>query len=230
MKKKLLALALIAVMVFSITACGSSGPTTQDAQDCLKATLDLMLTGEYDESYEFSDMTREEAMQMREETFEEGFVDSFLESLDLGDIQISEDYLNGLAQNLLDYTNNGLKKVTYTIDSVTESENGFTGSVTFTPVKLYQVDDMDVEGVAMEYAQANMSKLQAMSEGEAQGELMKYVLDKMVEKLNADLENPANADPITAEILINKNDDGTIEVDDESLSTAMEDMMDAMIQ
>ena len=59
---------------------------------------------------------------------------------------------------------------------------------------------------------------------------MKYVLDKMVEKLNADLENPANADPITAEILINKNDDGTIEVDDESLSTAMEDMMDAMIQ
>ena len=30
--------------------------------------------------------------------------------------------------------------------------------------------------------------------------------------------------------LINKNDDGTIEVDDESLSTAMEDMMDAMIQ
>ena len=75
-----------------------------------------------------------------------------------------------------------------------------------------------------------MSKLQAMSEGEAQGELMKYVLDKMVEKLNADLENPANADPITAEILINKNDDGTIEVDDESLSTAMEDMMDAMIQ
>ena len=212
-----------------MTACGSSAPTADDAQKCLQATLDLMLTGEYDENYEFSDMTREEAMAMRAETFEEGFVDSFLESLDLGDITLPDDYLNGLAQQLLDYTNQGLSKVTYTIGEAEQNDSGFAFPVTFQPIALYDIDDFPVEDKAMEYAQANLSKLQAMSEADMQADLMMAVMDMLVEFLNTDLENPKSVDPIDVTIQVDISEDGLVEVNEDSLSDAMETMMNGMV-
>ena len=229
MKKRLLALALALALVLSMTACGSSGPTQQDAKECLQATMDLMLTGEYDENYEFSDMTREEAMAMRADTFEEGFVDSFLESLDLGDITLPEDYLNGLAKKLLDYTNLGLSKVTYTIGEGEQNDAGYSFPVTFNPIAMYDIGDFPIEDKAMEYAQANMSKLQSMSQADMQADLMMAVMDMLVEQLMSDLDNPKNVDPVDVNVQVNITEDNLVEVDGDSLDDAMTTMMEAMI-
>ena len=228
MKKRILAVVLALAFALSMTACGSSAPTQQDAEDCLKAILDLMLTGDYDENYEFSDMTRDEAMAMRNDKFEEGFVDAFLESLDLGDIAVSDEYKNDLAKKLLDYTNQGLSKVTYTIDGWEQTDEGFTGTVTFNPIKLYQVDEADVESMAMEYAQANMAKLQAMSEADMQADLLTHVMDQMVDYLVKGLDSPEAADPVTTTIKV-LVEDNTVQVDPDSLDTALTDMMNGMI-
>ncbi len=228
MKKRILALVLALAFALSMTACGSSAPTQQDAEDCLKAILDLMLTGDYDENYEFADMTREEAMAMRNDTFEEDFVNSFLESLDLGDVAVSDEYKQDLAKKLMDYTNQGLSKVTYTIDGWEQTDEGFTGTVTFNPVKLYQVDNYDMESMATEYVQANMAKLQGMSEAEQQTDLFTFVMDKLVELLVADLDSPEAADPVTTTIKV-LVEDNTVQVDPDSLDTALTDMMNGMI-
>lgn len=229
MMKRLLALALALVLVLAMTACGETGPTQQDAKDCLTATMDLMLTGEYDENYEFSDMTREEAMQMRADTFEEGFVDAFLGSLDLGDISLSDDYLNQLAQQLLDYTNKGLSKVTYTIGEGEQNDAGYSFPVTLNPIELYNIDDFPVEDKAMEYAQANLAKLQAMSQADMQADLMMAVMDMLVDHLNTALDDPKAVDPVDVNIQVNISEDGLVEVDGDSLSDAMETMMNTMV-
>jgi hypothetical protein len=128
----------------------------------------------------------------------------------------------------MDYTNQGLSKVTYTIDGWEQTDEGFTGTVTFNPIKLYQVDEADVESMAMEYAQANMAKLQAMSEADMQADLLTHVMDQMVDYLVKGLDSPEAADPVTTTIKV-LVEDNTVQVDPDSLDTALTDMMNGMI-
>ena len=76
-------LASVMLLTASLTGCGSSGPTEEDAQKYVQAILDLMCTGEYDKSVKFANIEEGAEMDMRESLID-NIVEEYTQETNLG--------------------------------------------------------------------------------------------------------------------------------------------------
>lgn len=131
MKRKRMPLLFMSAMVlaaFLLAGC-SIGPSPADAQNYVKAMLDIICTGDYDHSMKFADIEEGQESQMRDEM------------IDLAVSQMDEAY-GGLTDQekteYRDFLDEAFRKCRYSVgEAVKTDDGGYDVTVTVEPLRVY---------------------------------------------------------------------------------------------
>lgn len=195
--KRPIALLLLLCLVFVLSACGGKkGPTAKDAEDYVKAVLDLMCTGDYDHSVNLADADEIGATI-------EASVDEALEAI-LADMSLNDDIVADFRQVLISM----FSKVRYTVGTATAAEEGFDVPVTIEPILFGdKVTEAVNEGVAEITSDPNVA---TMTEDEMINKLMRYAVDA----LKAELDDPQYGESSVVTVRYKELQDGLYGVDE----------------
>lgn len=118
--------AVMMLAVVMLSACGSTGPGESDAQNYVKAVLDMMCLGEYDHSVKLADIEEGKESDARDAMIDDA----------LGGIEgnISDEIRQEFKQALIE----AFSKTRYTVGKAEKTEDGgYDVTVTIEPLKLF---------------------------------------------------------------------------------------------
>ena len=194
--KRFAALLLALCMVFSLSACQKK-PTAADAEKYVKAVLNIMCTGENDNSVKLVDA--DEIAATREESID-SVIDTMREQLYMTD---------EVAAEFRDVISTMFSKVRFTVGKAVPADGGFDVPVTMEPLSFSEPFGNAVnEGV--EVLRADPS-VQGMTEDEIMNELMRYAVGAMREEL----KNPHYGEPVVVSVHYHEMEKGLYGVDGE---------------
>lgn len=209
--KTLLTSALAAVLVCTLTACGSF-----DASGYVKAALDSNIHGEFEEYAEFVDISLEEAEQDYNDN-----LDSSMQSM--ASFSMSEEMTAKYRTLFADL----MKKTKYEVGEATKNDDGsYTVPVTVTPITNVFDGLMDeAEKELMEYA----SQFITADEAPTDDEITAYTVELLYNLLSERVSDIQYGDPQQMEVAVSPDENNaySISADDmESLTNALIDMGD----
>ena len=185
MRQLVTVLASLALALSILTGCGNSGPTSEDAENYVKAVMDLMCTGDYDHSVQIADI---------EEGQESAVRDAILtDTMDtLAKIDVSDETRDRFRQVLI----TAFSKCRYNITGSEEDDKGeFDVVVSVEPLILFdgmkESLDAELKDVLADYGQVS-----SMSDREYNDTVYNTMIGLMEKKL----ESPAYADPVTVTV------------------------------
>ena len=185
-KVKILSVLLTAVLTMSVLLCGcNSQPTAGDAQNYVKAVLDIMCTGNYDDSVKFEDVGEEGGAALRDEMLNE-MIDS------LSGIDGMNDEVKDMFR---DFLTNALSKCRYSVGEAVKTDDdgvpGYDVTVTIEPLKVFEGAS---EAVNSEVEEMQKSTVDLSSK--SQEDLLTMVFKSVFRVLNKNLENPQYDEPV----------------------------------
>ncbi len=164
------------LMALLLTGCGDSISVKEDAGNYVRAVLDLMCTGKYDQSVTFADVEAE-----NEQISRDAMIDAIVTAV-AKDNPLSEEE----SAQLKDCISRAFSSCRYSITSVKETEDGGCDvTVSIEPLKLFEgvSDALDKK---VEELSADIENAITMSEEEQSAALSGVLFDQ----LNQNLENP----------------------------------------
>ena len=172
-------LASVMLLTASLTGCGSSGPTEEDAQKYVQAILDLMCTGEYDKSVKFANIEEGAEMDMRESLID-NIVEEYTQETNLG---------QEAKIQMRDFLVNSFSKCRYTVGEAVKTddrgETGYDVKVTVEPLKVFEGSSDALQDTIGDLI-SDTEKIQSLS----QDELTDLVYDSLFDVLDNNIENP----------------------------------------
>lgn len=209
---------LLAVLIMTaslLAGCGSTGPTEEDARQYVQAVLDLMCTGEYDESVKFEDVEEGKELAVRDE-----IIDAQLASL-AGSEGLDEETTEKFRAFLVRAFASCKYTVGEAVKTGDEQGTGYDVTVSIEPLKVFNgaMESMQKE---MENLTSDTDKLMNMTEEE----MYSSIYDTLFEVLNRNLDTPSYEEP--QEIVVHygiidkeKNIYGTSAEDGEKLGSVL---------
>ena len=177
-------LASVMLLTASLTGCGSSGPTEEDAQKYVQAILDLMCTGEYDKSVKFANIEEGAEMDMRESLID-NIVEEYTQETNLG---------QEAKIQMRDFLVDSFSKCRYTVGEAVKTddrgETGYDVKVTVEPLKVFEGSSDALQDTIGDLI-SDTEKIQSLS----QDELTDLVYDSLFDVLDNNIENPAYEAP-----------------------------------
>ena len=182
--KVLIALIMTIVMSLSLFTGCKAKPTPEDAQNYVRAILDIICTGDHDHTVELVDIEEGKEGEFREDILDE-IMTAVTKEQELSD-ELKEEYRN--------FFKAAYEKCKYTVGDATElEEGGYDVNVSIEPLKIFDtLDNGEFEKELEKKVMADPDKFLAMSESEQ----TEYGFKFLVDKLNEDLENPKYGDPV----------------------------------
>lgn len=185
MRQLVTALASLALTLSVLTACGSNKPTSEDAENYVKAVLDLMCTGDYDHSVQIADIGEGQESAVRDAILTDA-MDT------LAKIDVSDETRDRFREVLI----TAFEKCRYNVTGSEEDDKGeFDVVVSIEPLKLFdgmkESLDSELSEVLADYGQVS-----SMSDREYNDTVYNTMIRLMQEKL----ESPAYADPETVTV------------------------------
>ena len=172
-------LASVMLLTASLTGCGSSGPTEEDAQKYVQAILDLMCTGEYDKSVKFANIEEGAEMDMRESLID-NIVEEYTQETNLG---------QEAKIQMRDFLVESFSKCRYTVGEAVKTddrgETGYDVKVTVEPLKVFEGSSDALQDTIGDLI-SDTEKIQSLS----QDELTDLVYDSLFDVLDNNIENP----------------------------------------
>ena len=168
-------------------------PTEKDARDYVKATLDIIMTGDYEHSVKFSDVSADEAKQMRAD-----MLDQVGDAL-TGDSGIT--YPEETIKAFRDVMDKGLQKCRFTVGDAVAADEGFDVTVTVEP--LVMMDSTDTNDKLMSYL-LSVPGVTSMSQEELSIKAVDYIISLMGEGL----DNPTYEAPVQVTVHYGELEDG----------------------
>ena len=172
-------LASVMLLTASLTGCGSSGPTEEDAQKYVQAILDLMCTGEYDKSVKFANIEEGAEMDMRESLID-NIVEEYTQETNLG---------QEAKIQMRDFLVDSFSKCRYTVGEAVKTddrgETGYDVKVTVEPLKVFEGSSDALQDTIGDLI-SDTEKIQSLS----QDELTDLVYDSLFDVLDSTIENP----------------------------------------
>ena len=172
--------AVIVIILVFLCSCGKQGPSQEDAENYVKAVLDIMCTGQYDTSVNISDLEEGKEMEFRDEMIDE-MLASFEEETGMDeDVQ----------KEFREYLISAFSKCKYTIDGAVKTEDGgYDVKVSIEPLLLFNGTSEALQ-TELDTLTEDTDKLLNMPEEE----VYDFIYDAMFRVLNANLESPAYGD------------------------------------
>ena len=167
------------LMTMLLTGCGetSSSSIKGDAENYVKAVLDLMCTGDYDHEVNLADIEEGKESETRD-----AVVDQMI--AEIGSQQNLNDEVKSSFRDLM---LTALGKAKYTVGEAVETEDGgYDVTVTLEPLQLFTGVSEELDAVLEERVAAEADKILAMSEDEQTN----YVMEILIELLNKKIEDP----------------------------------------
>ena len=165
-------LASVMLLTASLTGCGSSGPTEEDAQKYVQAILDLMCTGEYDKSVKFANIEEGAEMDMRESLID-NIVEEYTQETNLG---------QEAKIQMRDFLVESFSKCRYTVGEAVKTddrgETGYDVKVTVEPLKVFEGSSDALQDTIGDLI-SDTEKIQSLS----QDELTDLVYDSLFDVL-----------------------------------------------
>ena len=172
-------LCAVVICAMLMTGCGKEVPKETDAQKYVQAVLDLMCTGEYDQSVSFSDIEDGTELELRDQMIDE-MLSSISEESGLDE---------AVQERFRDFIVKAFSCCKYTVkDAVETDDNGNTGfdvTVSIKPLMLFSGTSAALE-TEMENLTSDMDKLMSISEEE----MSQLIFDTLFNVLDGNLENP----------------------------------------
>lgn len=199
--KKWMALLLTLALLCSLAACGKSTPTGQDAQKYVQAVMDMICTGDYDHSVEFSDMEEGEASEILKEGIDEALAEL------AQTMKLDDETRDGFRDLIL----KAVAKSKYTVAEGVKAADGdgYDVTVTIQPLDFSAgMDEIVGEKVDELLSDPNVA---SMSESEITNVLMKAVIEGM----NANLENPVYGESVDVTVRYHQMGEGVYGVEKE---------------
>lgn len=176
--ERLSLLMLIMVMTVSLlSGCGPKKPAPEEAQAYVKAVLDLMCTGEYDNAVNLADIEEGKEAEVRD-----NLIDEMMSGIS-SQSNLSED----VAKDFRDFMIGALEKAKYTVgDAVAADDGGYDVTVSVEPLQLFTGIEDELNSVLEERVAAESDKILGMSEEEQTN----YVMSIVIELLNKKIADP----------------------------------------
>jgi hypothetical protein len=181
MKKGIGRLSLLVLMVMMavslLTGCGPKKPAPEEAQAYVKAVLDLMCTGEYDNAVNLADIEEGKEAEVRD-----NLIDEMMSGIS-SQSNLNED----VAKDFRDFMIGALEKAKYTVgDAVAADDGGYDVTVSVEPLQLFTGIEDELNSVLEERVAAESDKILGMSEEEQTN----YVMSIVIELLNKKIADP----------------------------------------
>ena len=176
--ERLSLLMLIMVMTVSLlSGCGPKKPAPEEAQAYVKAVLDLMCTGEYDNAVNLADIEEGKEAEVRD-----NLIDEMMSGIS-SQSNLNED----VAKDFRDFMIGALEKAKYTVgDAVAADDGGYDVTVSVEPLQLFTGIEDELNSVLEERVAAESEKILGMSEEEQTN----YVMSIVIELLNKKIADP----------------------------------------
>ena len=216
--KKLFAALTALALALSLTACGGSGLTTQDAADYMQGLLDATYLGQFSEDYlESVDLTEEEAR----ESYEKGLDVAYrylAKNFQFNEEYVSEDTRQAATDLLAEiYTH-----ARYRVDTTTKTDKGFTLELSIQPIDLIPLVVEEylpayLDAVAARYADTTQADVAAMPAEEADAFWTAYENDwamGIVELLSAHMGELDYQEPVSLLVQFTPDADGYYTIPD----------------
>lgn len=177
LKRISLAVLMLVLVIGTLTGCGSSKPTADDAKAYVKAVLDVMCIGDYDHSVNLADIEQGTEGELRDQMVEEALA-NFGSENSISD-EVKADFKECLikAFSLASYD---------VVDAVETDDGGYDVTVSIEPLRLYDGFSDNFEAYVQERVMEDYDAVINMSEAEQNN----YVMALIVEMLNKNLEDP----------------------------------------
>ena len=170
-------IALSLILVISMLAGCSSKPKPEDAQAYIKATLDIICTGDYDHSVKIADIEECEEGEIRDQVIE-----SMLASFG-AEQGLDEEVKGRFKDSLID----AFSKAKYTVgEAVPTDDGGYDVSVTIEPLQVFAGFSENFESTVQARALEEYDTVMNMSDEE----LNSFVMGIVVDMINENLADP----------------------------------------
>lgn len=181
MKNRLKCLSIVFLMVvMSVTmlsGCGPKKPAPEDAQEYVKAMLDLICTGDYDHAVKLVDVEEGNESEIRD-----NLAGQMLEG-----ISSNTDLSEEAAKQFADFLMRALEKANYTVgDAVASDDGGYDVTVSIQPLQLFKGINEELNAVIEKRVAEEPDKILSMSEDEQTD----YVMDILLELLEKKIDDP----------------------------------------
>lgn len=209
-------LAVIAACVFCMAALGgcsrasNRGPTEEDAKAFVKASLDLLCRGEYDDStvdivdggYSVEDVREDVVRELKEAMSEEG-------------VPVSDEFSQRFGEAVVSV----LKDAHYTVTGAAATDAGFTVLVDIEPISAtHCMSDREL-------AYPRMSRVcdMMLTDADEEAILNEYYIS-VLELIELSVADPVYREAVTRTVRVFVNDDGVLDVE-ESDAQALGEVM-----
>lgn len=196
--------AAVALAAALLTGCGDTGPTSKDAEDYVKAVLDLMCTGEYDHSITFADIEAGKEQESRDTMIDE-LVNNISKENGLNEEQTAQ---------YRDFIDRAFATCRYSIKGSEQTDDGgYDVTVSIEPLKIFNgIDDALTEEMAA--LAADQEKAISMTQEEQAAVLS----EALFRHLDENLENPeyGPVEEIVVHYGILDESDGMYGIDEQS--------------
>ena len=205
MKRVLAAMMAVLCAVCVFTGCGSRKPKAVDAQNYVKAILDIICTGDYDHSVKFSDLNEDTAKQTRDE-----ILDGVEEALAGSDeIKLPEETI----KKFREVKDKALQKCRYTVGDAVAADDGFDVKVSIEP--LVVMDSAKFSDGMMAYL-LSVPGIAGMNQEQITAEAMNYLITCIEEGLE-DPQYDSSVDVTVHYGVLEENNYGVSEEDGQRL-------------
>ena len=193
--KQIAVLLLALYMIFGLSACGDSGPEAADAENYVKAVLDMMCTGDYDHAVELKDVDELAAAA-------DAGIDRILAPV-LQKMALNDD----VAEEFRELLTGMFSKARYTVGNAEEVAGSFSVPVTIKPFAFNGIDSAVAAGSFQLLSDPNASN---MTEEEITNRLTAFVIDA----LKAELEDPRYGKPVEVTVRYKELEEGVFGIDE----------------
>ena len=172
-----------AMTMLLLTGCGPKKPTAEDAQNYVKAVIDIMCTGDYDHSVKLADIEEGKETEMRDAAIEE-MLDTVTANQPLSD-EVKSEFKDVLIK--------AFGKAKYTVGEATETGEGeYDVVVTIEPLKVYDgVGDKVTAEINDKNAQ-DPTFFVSMPEEDR----FNYIMSSLIKYMDEGLDSPTYSDPV----------------------------------
>ena len=215
--KLLAVLVLAAFCLTAVSGCSAlagilkKGPSEEDAMAYVKANLDMMLLGEYDDStieivgdvYTAEDMRRD-------------LIDGIAQSLEEEGVPADSDFTERYGSAIAE----AMQSARYTVTSASKSDDGFTVLVDIEPISVTHC--MSDRALAYPLMQETIKLIEASSTEE---EALVHYYSAVAELIEMSVADPAYGETITKAVHVFVNSDGILDMDEEDSEALGEAML-----
>ena len=193
--KEIAVLLLALCLLLTLSACGDRGPKAADAENYVKAVLDMMCTGDYDHSVKLTDV---DELAAAADAGIDRIMDPMLQKMNLNDDVAGEfrELLTGM-----------FSKARYTVGKAEEVAGGFSVPVTIEPFAFSGMNAAVTAGSVQLLSDPDAS---GMTEEEIANRLTAFVIDA----LKAELEDPRFGKPVEVTVRYKELQEGVFGIDE----------------